>query len=196
MPLCGWKIEHLSFLCIFECFSSLSFQFLNITAPQLKEGVCKKPWTQLWDTNNPLSPCLCSWLCGSRALVLAQMGCCGTDMELDVQGQIQVTLMAQILLCRAGKENSTERTGQEQGEERLLTFSPLPLGSRLICRIWQFRGRKESWVKFPTPATQWRPWSLYFIVVLWWVKCIEKVLQPTAVRLSTYQLHTVENNEI
>lgn len=100
-----------------------------------------------------LSPCLCCCLCvGRGALVQAQMWCCGTEVELDVQGQIQVSLMAQTLLCRAVEENSTEKRGQEQGEERQLTFSPLPLGSRSICWIWQFRGRKESCVEFSLPS--------------------------------------------
>lgn len=152
--LCKWKIRHLSFFCIFKCFSSLSSQFLDITASQLKEGVCKKARTSPWDTNEQtLSLSASAPACGRAEVPWCWLSAIlwhwsGTGCPGDKPRSLSWHRQCYARLWKRARWRGGERSMMRR---RQLTFSPLLLD---ICWIRQFRGnvRKESCVKFPLSA--------------------------------------------
>lgn len=176
--LCKWKIRHLSFFCIFKCFSSLSSQFLDITAPPLKEGVCKKARTSPWDTNEQtlsLSLLLLLPVAEQRCLGAGSVRYYGTEVGLDVQGTNPGhfhgtgSAMQDFEREQDGEEGRGAWWGGGSSPSLLSSWTSVGSGS-----LGEMSGRKVVWNShcLPTPETQSRPWSLDLMVIPWWVKSI------------------------
>lgn len=171
-----WKIGHVSFLCIFKRFSSLSFQFLNIKTTSIKSRSLQRAkdtaLRHKWTSSLPVSE--------QSALLLAQMWHHGTEGELDVQGT-NPGPPSWHRHCCAGL---WKRPGWRGGETRILrrrqlTFSPLLSSwtadpSVASGSLEVMSARKVVWNShcLPTPATQLRPWSRDLMVIPWWAKSI------------------------